>query len=612
MKTVNSKILTLIFSTMAIFALSGCGSSGTSSSDELVGGTPVAPPVAGTPIVTPSYEITAHHDSTVVVHSHVTPSPTGDEHTHQWTQVSGPTVALTTPTVQTTTFVMPAVTLPPVDSGKPQVATPYEITAHHGSEVVVHSQVTPSPEGHTYTHTWTQVSGPTAALTTTTGSSTGFVAPPAGTTQPVVLQHTVINKQTGQTTKSQHTVKTVPATPDLSVVVSKPVEIVSGKSASLNASASGGDGTYTYLWTQVSGSPVTLIDNVKYPSAPTFVAPLVSAKETLEFTVTVTDGNGKTVSATETITVIPAATTQPIVLQHVVNNIDKGTRTTTQHKVVPIPKTILLSLKVSTHKTVLSGSKVSLHASASGGDGKYTYVWTQVGVTTVNLDNTHPSAPTFTAPSVTTTETLTFSVMVTDGQGNTERATETITVTPPQSLAVTITASPTTITDLETSKLTSIVTGGVTPYTYQWKPIFRASILDDTSASATLVPTRSDTQSKSVAQLIVTDSKGDQVTSGYATIIVNPGFFVEIAGPQRVHNGDDIHLTSTVYGGSGGGYEYEWKQENSQASYPNTKDLTITPSDYGNNPNAVKFFLRAKDLADSRWSVQDEIVVGFY
>ncbi|RLD17940.1 MAG: hypothetical protein DRI33_04640 [Caldiserica bacterium] len=43
MKTVNNKILAVIFSALAIFALSGCGSSGTQSDDQLVGGTlPVA------------------------------------------------------------------------------------------------------------------------------------------------------------------------------------------------------------------------------------------------------------------------------------------------------------------------------------------------------------------------------------------------------------------------------------------------------------------------------------------------------------------------------------------------------------------------------------------
>ncbi len=226
MKTVDSKILILIFSAMAIFALSGCGSSGTSSNDQLVDGTPV---------VAAPYTITAHHDSTAVVHSHVDPATSG---THSWTQVSGPTISLTTPTGPTVTLVVPT-----------------------------------------------------------------------GVTTPIVLSHTHTNAQTGQTTSTHHTVSPIPATIPLSVVVSKPVEVVSGTVASLHASASGGDGQYTYVWTQIGGTHVSL--DPTHPSAPTFVAPTVTTRETLSFNVEVTDGQGDTASATETITVLPVSGVTP-------------------------------------------------------------------------------------------------------------------------------------------------------------------------------------------------------------------------------------------------------------------------------------------------------------
>ncbi len=271
---------------------------------------------------------------------------------------------------------------------------------------------------------------------------------------------------------------------------------------------------------------------------------------------------------------------------------------------------------ISTHVSVESGKPASLHASVSGGSGPYTYFWTQSGGPQVTLDQTHASAPTFTAPSVTQTVDLIFEVLVTNTQDNTTaRATETMTVTAPipvTKLSVTITASPTTITDVETSKLTSIVTGGVAPYTYQWKEILLGTIQNETSASATFVPTTVDDPHNGAVQLTVTDSNNEQVTSDFLIIGITPGFYVTISGPTRVHTGENIHLTSTVYGGSGGSYEYEWKQENSTTSFPNTKDLTITPSDYGPNPNAMKFYLRVLDIgAAHRWSVQAEIVVGF-
>ena len=244
MKLKHTKLMTLIFSIVSLFALSGCGSSGMPSDDQLVGGTPV-----GTPLVTAPYEITAHHGSTAVVHSHVIPSPTGAEHTHAWTQTSGPTVALTTPTGPTTTFVVPP-----------------------------------------------------------------------GATQPIALQHIAKNVNTGQTAKTQHIITPILATntPNLlSLVVSThDISVPSAAKASLQASVSGGDGNYTYAWTQTKGTIVTLDET--YPSAPTFTAPSVTTKENLIFNVLVTDGQGASAYTTETITVKPLPSTPTLLTKFII------------------------------------------------------------------------------------------------------------------------------------------------------------------------------------------------------------------------------------------------------------------------------------------------------
>lgn len=153
----------------------------------------------------------------------------------------------------------------------------------------------------------------------------------------------------------------------------------------------------THQWTHISGPAVTITN----PTSPT-----------------------------ATILVPPTATA-PIVLQHTHTNTKTGQKTKTQHKVVPVAATSALSVVVSKPESVQEGTKASLHASASGGTAPYIYVWQQTQGTTVTLDVTYPSAPTFIIPLSTTpgshqNETLTFKVHVLDSTGAEVSAEESI------------------------------------------------------------------------------------------------------------------------------------------------------------------------------------------
>ena len=224
----------------------------------------------------------------------------------------------------------------------------------------------------------------------------------------------------------------------LSVTASaNPVTIPDGGSSTLTATASGGDGNYTYNWT-----PSTGLNNTHIQS------PTATPSSTTTYTVTV-ESNGETVSDDVTVNVVKAPTNLTATVQNT-NNVhlswnattpadsynvyrdntmiaqgitntsynDNGLGSGTYHyrvsavyQGVESPKsneasaTIYASLSVTASAnpvTIPFGSSSTLTATASGGDGNYTYSWTP----STGLNNTHIQSPTAT-PSSTTTYTVT-------------------------------------------------------------------------------------------------------------------------------------------------------------------------------------------------------------
>lgn len=364
MKQIHTKILTLILSFLALVALSGCGSSGIPSDDTLVGGGSLAP----------------------------------------------------------------------------QVAIPYHITAHQGSIAVVHSHVTPPTNGGTHTHQWTQISGPAVTLSTSTAATTTLTVP-ANVTQAIVVQHTVTNTQTGQTTVTPHTINPIPATTNLDVKVSKPATIISGDVASLHASVSGGDGQYTYTWLQTAGTNVTL--DTTHPEAPTFNAPTVSSSETLIFQVTVKDGSGALVSTSEMITVTPKAQA--------------------------------LTVMATVPADVNEGSTFTLNAQASGGTAPYSYKWENVGNFNGKIVDDTQQHATFESAYIDNTNgqkilAVQFKVTVTDASGTIVTSADQFVAVHDVPLTVTFTGA-TTVTAGQPVDITAMAHGGDGNYIYEWYDI---------------------------------------------------------------------------------------------------------------------------------------------
>jgi len=162
--------------------------------------------------------------------------------------------------------------------------------------------------------------------------------------------------------------------------------VTSGATVTLNGTASSdSDGTIaSYTWTQTAGTAVTLTNGTS--SQPTFISPTVSAATTLTFSLQVRDNRGATSAAsTVNVTVNPLANVAP-------------------------------TANAGANQTVNSGVTVTLNGTASSDpDGTVAaYLWTQTLGPIVTITQPTTSMPTFVAPTVASSATLTFSLTVSD------------------------------------------------------------------------------------------------------------------------------------------------------------------------------------------------------
>ena len=153
---------------------------------------------------------------------------------------------------------------------------------------------------------------------------------------------------------------------------------------SLSGTGTDTEGSVTYSWAQTSGTTVTLSDSTI--ANPTFTAPNVPSDEVLGFTLTVTDSAGQSVADTVTITIVNLDNTLPVV-------------------------------NAGPDQTVNEGDMVTLAGSGSDADGAVTFSWSQTAGIAVTLSDSTITNPTFTAPTVSSNEVLTFRLTVMDNVG---------------------------------------------------------------------------------------------------------------------------------------------------------------------------------------------------
>ena len=350
--------------------------------------------------------------------------PNGGLVTFAWTQVGGPTVALTgantatpsltTPMVSGLTVLifelvvtdaqggvsLPATTTvtvldsvndaPLADAGAPQ-------TVGEGVAVGLSAAGSSDPNGDPLTFLWTQTGGPTVILTGTTTVAPAFISPTV--LADTVLSFDVAVSDGTTTTAASTTVTVLNDVNELPTAAAGAGQTVAeGVLVTLTGSGSDPNGDpITFAWTQTGGPSVALTGATT--ATPTFISPTVPAPTVLIFELAVTDSlGGASPPATTTVTVINGANIPPVA-------------------------------SAGAPQTVNELAPVALNATLSyDPDGDpITFAWTQTGGPSVTLSGASTATPAFTSPRVLASTALTFSVAVSDGIA-TSSATTTVTV----------------------------------------------------------------------------------------------------------------------------------------------------------------------------------------
>lgn len=430
----------------------------------------------------------------------------GNTLTYSWTQTSGPAVALSGADTPTVTFTAPDVpsdrdiilrlrvsdgTLASTDTvtvrvlnvnRSPTVNAGIDLSVDERSSVTLSGSAN-DVDGDGLTYLWTQISGPPVALAGYTASTATFTTPEVSFDTTLTFRLAVSDGKVSVNDTVDVVVHHVNRAP---VVTASSVSVDERSTALLQASASDADGdALTYAWSQVSGSPVTLM-NAGTATA-SFETGEVAANTVLTFRVTVSDG---TAQASHDVTVD-------------VRHVNRA-------------PTVNAGLDGSVNERALA----TLSGSASDADNdSLTFTWVQTAGTPVALSNATSAVATFIAPETVTGETLTFRLTVSDGSA---LASDTVDVqVTPVNRAPVVTASSASANERSTASITAT---GVDPdgdaLTYTWSHVSGPQVSLQNANTATVSFETGEVTADTVITVRVTVSDGTATASHDVAVTV--------------------------------------------------------------------------------------------
>jgi len=355
-----------------------------------------------------------------------------------------------------------------------------------------------------YTYQWYKNGAAISGATNSTYSATS-----AGTYKVVVTDHN------GCTDTSADVVVVSVPDPDVSVTPTGGELNCNVSSVLLTASVTGGETPYTYQWYK-NGAAISGATNSTY-----------SATSAGTYKVVVTDHNGCTDTSADVVVVS-----------------------------VPDPD---VSVTPTSGELNCKVSSVLLTASVTGGETPYTYQWYKNGAAITGATNSTYSA----------TSAGTYKVVVTDHNGCTDTSADVVVVSVPDpDVSVTPTGGELNC-KVSSVLLTASVTGGETPYTYQW---YKNGAAISGATNSTYSATSAGTY-----KVIVTDHNGCTDTSAdvVVTSVPDPDVSVTPTGGELNCNVSSVLLTASVTGGESP-YTYQWYKNGTAISEATNSTYTAT------------------------------------
>ncbi|WP_052141148.1 PKD domain-containing protein [Pseudoalteromonas piratica] len=510
--------------------------------------------------------VNAGGDQTVNEKDNVTLSGTASDNdgvitNYLWQQNSGPTVLLNNANSALANFIAPEVTSSQVLSFKLTVTDDQGATA--SDDVIINVNNVPNQppianagtnqtvtegdnvsltgsgtdsDGDVVSYFWQQTAGETVSLTNPNAASTMFTAPQVTST--AILRFSLIVTDNEGATGTDDIVITVNDIPNEAPTVNAGSDqtVDEGNTVTLSCSATDNDGTIeSYLWQQTAGETVSLTN--PNAASTTFTAPEVTSTAILRFSLVVTDNEG-------------ATGTDDIVIT--VNDIPNE------------PPTV----NAGSDQTVDEGNTVTLSGSANDNDGTIeSYLWQQTAGETVSLTNPNAASTTFTAPEVTSTAILRFSLIVTDNEGATGTDDIVITLNDIPNEPPTVNAgSDQTVDEGNTVTLSGSATDNDgTIESYLWQQTAGPNVTLNNASSSTASFIAPDVESTSVLtfSLTVTDDKGDSASDDInitVSNVVNIPPTADAGRDQNVNEGSQVTLSGTGTDSDGSISSYLWQQ----------------------------------------------------